>query len=157
MVLDVVVNFFHSLATAAWIGGMLFMKLVLMPVQEAIEPSQRPRLMIAIAPRFTITAWASVIVLVIIGFLKTPAGRLMDFGSRFGTALAIKHLLIVPVIVISLVITFAFVPKLRLLAPAPGQLPSEGFVRAQERLEMLSAINSMLGMLILLAVAVMSS
>lgn len=62
-----------------------------------------------------------------------------------------------PVIVISLVITFAFVPKLRSLAPAPGQLPSEGFVKAQERLEMLSAVNGMLGMLILLAVAVMSS
>lgn len=56
MVLDVVVNFLHSLATAARIGGMLFMKLVLMPAQEAIEPSQRPRLMTAIAPRFTITA-----------------------------------------------------------------------------------------------------
>ena len=74
MAAENVLDFVHLLATVAWIGGMLFMKLVLMPAQEAIEPSQRPWLMIAIAPRFTITAWASVIVLVITGFLKTPAG-----------------------------------------------------------------------------------
>jgi len=157
MLLDVIVNFLHTLATAAWIGGMLFMKLVLLPAQAAIDAPQRGRLMGAAAARFTTVAWTSVVVLVVTGFLKTPDGRLMDFGSRFGTALAVKHLLIVAMISIGLVISLGIVPKLKALAPAPGQPPSDGFVRAQGRLDLLSAVNTVLGLLVLLAVAVMRS
>lgn len=157
MLLDVVANFLHSLATVMWIGGMLFMKLVLLPAQEAIDPPQRGRLMGVAAARFTTVAWTSAVILVVTGFLKTPAGWLMDFSSRFGTALAIKHLLIVAMIVIGLVISLGVVPKLKSLAPAPGQPPSEALVRAQGRLDLLSAINTVLGLLVLLAVAVMSS
>lgn len=157
MLLDTIVNFFHSLATVLWIGGMLFMKLVLLPAQAAIDPPQRGRLMGAAAARFTMVAWTSVVVLLVTGLLKTPAGRLMDFDSRFGTALAIKHLLIAAMIVIGLVISLGVVPKLKSLAPAPGQAPSAGFVQAQGRLDLLSAINTVLGLLVLLAVAVMRS
>jgi uncharacterized membrane protein len=157
MLFDVVVNFLHSLATVLWIGGMLFMKLVMLPAQEAIDPPQRGRLMGVAATRFTTVAWTSAVILVVTGLLKTPAGRLMDFGSRFGTALAVKHLLIVAMIVIGLVISLGVVPKLKSLAPAPGQPPSEALVRAQGRLDLLSAINTVLGLLVLLSVAVMRS
>jgi uncharacterized membrane protein len=157
MLLDTIVNFFHSLATVLWIGGMLFMKLVLMPAQAAIDAPQRGRLMGAAAARFTTVAWTSVVVLVVTGLLKTPAGRLMDFESRFGTALAVKHLLIVAMIVTGLVISLGVVPKLKSLAPTPGQPTSEGFVKAQGMLDLLSAINTVLGLLVLLAVAVMRS
>ena len=157
MALDVIVNFLHSLATATWIGGMLFMKLVLLPAQAAIDPPQRGRLMGAVAARFTTVAWTSAVVLVVTGLLKTPADRLMDFSSRFGSALAIKHLMILAMIVIGLVISLGVVPKLKSLAPAPGQPPSEAFVKAQGRLDVLSAVNTVLGLLVLLAVAVMRS
>jgi uncharacterized membrane protein len=157
MLFDTIVNFLHSLATVLWIGGMLFMKLVLLPAQAAIDPPQRGRLMGAAAARFTTVAWTSVVILVVTGLLRTPAGRLMDFGSQYGVALAVKHLLIVAMIVIGLVISLGVVPKLKSLAPAPGQLPPAAFVAAQGRLDLLSAINTVLGLLVLLAVAVMRS
>jgi uncharacterized membrane protein len=157
MLLDTIYNFLHMLATATWIGGMLFMKLVLLPAQAAIDPPQRGKLMGVAASRFTTVAWTSAVVLVVTGLLKTPAGRLMDFSSRFGTALAVKHLLIAAMIVIGLVISLGVVPKLKSLAPAPGQPSSQGLVRAQGRLDLLSAINTVLGLLVLLAVAVMRS
>jgi uncharacterized membrane protein len=154
---DVVVNFLHIVATVAWIGGMFFMKAVLMPAQEAIDPPQRGRLMGAVAPRFTAVAWTSVVVLIITGLLKTPEGWFMNFGTIASTTLAVKHLLFLGMIVIGLVITFRYVPKMKSLAPAPGDPPSKEFVTAQSRIEALSAINGTLGLLVLLAVALMNS
>jgi hypothetical protein len=42
-------DFLHLLATAAWIGGMIYIILVLMPSLTAIDPPQRGKLMGAAA------------------------------------------------------------------------------------------------------------
>jgi len=149
MTLAHVTDFLHLLATVTWIGGMLFMKLVLMPGMEAIDPPQRGRLMGAVAKRFTVVAWSSTLVLLATGFLKTPADVLFDTGTAYGTLLLIKHVAIALMIVVGVVITFAVAPRLRALAPAPGQPPSAALAAAQQRLEALSAVNTMLGLVVL--------
>ncbi len=42
---DAIVNFLHLLATAIWLGGAIFIKLVLNPSLLEIDPQQRGRLM----------------------------------------------------------------------------------------------------------------
>ena len=148
-----VVDFLHLLVTAVWIGGMLFMKLVLMPGLQVIEPAQRGRLMGAIAKRFTIVAWSSVAVLLVTGILKTPSGFLLSTESGYGQLLLAKHLLFGAMIVVGLVITFRVAPQLRALAPAAGSPPPAALLAAEKRLEALSAINTVLGLAVLLVVA----
>jgi copper resistance protein D len=150
-----VVDFLHLLATVTWIGGMLFMKLVLMPAMEAIDPPQRGLLMGAAAKRFTIVAWSCTVVLLATGFLKTPGQYLFDSGTTFGTLLLIKHVVIVLMIVVGLVITLSVAPRLRALAPAPGKAPSPELAAVQKRLEALSATNTVLGLVVLLLVAML--
>jgi len=150
-----VVDFLHLLVTAVWIGGMLFMKLVLMPGMQAIEPAQRGRLMGAIAKRFTIVAWSCIVVLLVTGILKTQSGYLLSTESRYGQLLLAKHLMFAGMIVIGLVITFAVAPRLKALAPAPGSPPPAALVSAEKRLELLSAVNTVLGLAVLLVVAAM--
>jgi len=149
MTLAHVSDFLHLVATVAWIGGMLFMKLVLMPGMEAIDPPQRGRLMGAVAKRFTIVAWTSTAVLLVTGVLKTPGEYLLDTGTAFGTLLLIKHVAIALMIVVGMIITFAVAPRLRALAPAPGQPPSAALAAVQGRLDALSAVNTVLGLVVL--------
>jgi uncharacterized membrane protein len=157
MTLANVADFLHLVATVAWIGGMLFMKLVLMPGMEAIDPPQRGRLMGAVAKRFTIVAWSSTAVLLATGFLKTPGEYLLDAATAYGMLLLIKHVAIALMIVVGAVITFGVAPRLRALAPAPGQPPSPALAAAQQRLNALSAINTVLGLAVLALVVAMRS
>lgn len=150
-----VVNFLHLLATAVWIGGMFFIKLVLMPGLAAIEPAQRGRMMGVIAKRFTMVVWSCVAVLLVTGLLKTPSAYLLDAGTRYGTLLLLKHAAFAVMILAGLLITFVAAPKLRAAAPAPGAPPSPEYVAAQKRLDALSALNTVLGVGVLLLVAFM--
>ena len=155
MTLANVADFLHLLATVAWIGGMLFMKLVLIPAMAAIDPPQRGRLMGGVAKRFTMVAWTSTAVLLVTGFMKTPSQVLFDGSTTYGTLLAVKHALIVLMIVVGLVITFFVAPRLRALAPAPGQAPSPALAAAAKNLDALSAINTILGLAVLALVVAM--
>jgi uncharacterized membrane protein len=87
---------------AVWIGGMVFMKFVVVPLNTVVDPSQRGRLLGAIAGRFTKFAWASVIVLLVTGFIKVPSGGMFDLSSLHGVTLTIKHGIVLVMIVGSL-------------------------------------------------------
>lgn len=141
-------QFAHLLATAAWIGGMLFMKAVLVPALSVLEPPQRGRVMGAVAKRFTAVAWASVAVLALTGFLKAPAGLLGE-TEGVGLLLTVKVVLFAGMIAVGLVITLGVAPRLGALAPAPGAPPSPAFLKAQKALDALSAVNTLLGLAIL--------
>jgi uncharacterized membrane protein len=141
-------QFVHLLATAAWIGGMIFMKAILVPSLAALEPPQRGRLMGSVAKRFTALAWTSTLLLAVTGLLKTPEGLLGDTTTDVGLLLTVKVALFGVMVVVGMVITFAVAPKLVAFAPAPGSAPSPGFVRAQKALDALSGVNALLGLVI---------
>lgn len=145
---DSLVNFVHLLATAIWLGGAIFIKAILEPSTRTIDPREAGKLQSAIAKRFTITAWTSIILLIITGFMKTPPGMLLDLSSDVGTILTIKHLLIIVVILIGIIIGFVAVPRLQRAAPAPGSPPSEEFLKANKQLLRLSMISTITGIAI---------
>lgn len=152
MLLQTVIDFFHLLATVAWIGGAIFMNLVLTPALNAIDPPARGKLMAAISKRFTIIAWSSIVVLAITGYQKTPPGMLFDTTVDYGITLTIKHVLFLALIVIASFIMFVFVPKINALAPKPGERPSEEFLQAQKMVPRLSLTGLFLGIAVLLCV-----
>ncbi len=154
MLFTTIVNFLHSLATVTWIGGMIYVNLVLGPSLEAIDPPQRGRLSGAVAKHFSPYAWGSIIILVITGFLKTPSGMLFNLSSPYGTILFAKHVLVLAMILIGLLITFYTAPKMEALAPKPGERPAPAFVNAQNQLALLAQVNMILGILVLLVIAV---
>jgi len=155
MTTTAVIDFLHVLATAVWIGGMLFMKLVLMPALQAIDPAQRGRLMGAVAKRFTMVVWASVAVLLVTGYLKTPGELLLSAEAGYGMTLLVKHAMIAVMIVVGLVITFVVAPKMKALAPAAGSPPPPALLAAQKRLDLLSAVNTVLGIGVLISAAML--
>lgn len=139
----------HLLATAAWIGGMVFIKAILAPSLAVLEPPQRGRVMAGVARRFTILAWTSTALLAVTGILKSPAGLLGDTTTGVGLLLTVKVALFGAMVVVGSVITFGVAPKLVALAPAPGSAPGPAWVRAQRTLDALSGVNALLGLAIL--------
>jgi copper resistance protein D len=148
-------NFFHLLATVTWIGGMVYMNLILFPAQSAIAPSERGKLMGTLAKRFSIAAWISVIVLLITGLVKTPSEFLINTSTHFGLWLTVKHIAILLMIIFGLIISIVLAPKMKSLAPKPGEQPSAQFIKTQGTLGKLSITNLVLGILVLLCVSMM--
>ncbi len=146
---ETIVNFFHLLAAAVWIGGMLFIFLVLQPSLRALDAQQTGRLMSVVVRRFAVASWVSILLLAITGYIKTPERMMFDFSYGLGAVLAIKHALVILAIVVGLILAARVLPALARNTPKPGEAPSGAFLRTQKQLGILGRLNAVLGLLIL--------
>jgi putative copper export protein len=151
-ILMILVHLLHGLFATAYIGGMMFMAFVFEPSLRAVEPAHRGPLLGAVAKRFTILAWMSVIVLLVTGFVKTPGDMLFDTQTPYGATLLLKHIVFAVMIGIGLVITFVAGSRLRAHAPRVGEPPSPEFLRAQRLIQILSTVDMILGIIVLVLV-----
>ena len=145
-------NFFHLIGAIIWIGGMIYINFILMPRLKVIDPQERGKLLNAISKPFSIMEWTSIVVLILTGLHKTPAGMMFNMTSTYGTIMFIKHILILIAIFVGLAIAFGALPKMRKLAPKPGEKPLEEFISAQKTLGMLSVTNMVLGIIIVILI-----
>lgn len=144
---DAIVNFLHLIAMALWIGGAAYFHSVLIPALKTIDPPQAGKLQGAIAKRFSIVAWSSIVTLIVTGILKTPSDLMFDTTSDMGRILLVKHIFVILVVVVGLAIGLYVVPNMHKNAPQPGQAPSSEFVEYQQRLSRLATVNLILGVL----------
>jgi len=126
------------------------MDLILMPSIAKIDPGESGKLMGIIAKKFTITAWSTIIILIITGILKTPSDMYFDTSDEYGIYLLIKHVLMIGSIMVGLVITLVYVPGLKANSPEPGEKPSAEFESYSKKIENLSKTNLVIGILILI-------
>jgi len=150
--MDILIDFFHLVASAAWIGGIIYTVVILMPSLISIDPPQRGPLQGALNKRFSILSWSCVAVLAATGLLKISFEQVFDFSSLFTTALNIKLLLVVIMILIGFYLTKVVGPKMGSLAPKPGEAPSNEFIEIQKLAPKLVKINLVLGILVLFCV-----
>jgi copper resistance protein D len=154
--MSTLMSFFHQLATVIWIGGAIYINLVLIPSAKKLGPPAQGQIMGLAGVRFTIIAWASIVVVLITGLLRPGANYLLDTSGPDGALLMVKSLLFLGMVVIGILMTFVLTPKMKKLAPAPGEKPPEGLLKVGKQLETLGMVNMVLGILILYVVAKMS-
>lgn len=70
MSLSLLARSLHVLAAIVWIGGMLFIALVLVPVLRRLEPAERLRLVHATGLRFRTVGWIALSLLLLSGLLN---------------------------------------------------------------------------------------
>jgi len=155
--LAIVVLWVHLLAAVTWLGGLIFMNVVLSPAVGAKGvPPQFVRLMGM--QRFKGYAWASIVVVVVTGTMNT-LGNVNRFDAfyttPYGITLAIKILLVLLMIGITAWNSLRLGPKLAQGAPAPGAQPGTDVVALQKRLVILSYVNVTLGVIVLLLAAIL--
>jgi copper transport protein len=99
--LDVAIDAVHNLATAAWLGGLAALAVMLPPLLRRLEPADRTRLAAGVVVRFSALALTAVGVLVATGVyralveLSSPRDLL---GTGYGNALLVKLLIFVPLL-----------------------------------------------------------
>lgn len=150
-----IVNFFHLLAAAVWIGGMVYIHFVLLPSVSKIEPGESSKLQGIAAKRFSIIAWGSLLILLITGYIKTPANMFFDTSTNFGAILFVKQILVIAVIIVGMIIATVVVPGLRNSMPKPGEKPTAVFLSYKKKLETFASINLTLGVFILICASML--
>ncbi len=151
----------HLVAASVWVGGGLFLGMVMAPVlkRTSMTPAERLGLMVAVGRRFNLAAVPALAVLVGTGLyvshpLLARPGLLLE--SSYGTFLAIKIVLVAAVIV-------AFAAHVRLIRGsveedvASGRVPEEGLRRLRRRVIILGELTMALSVAILLMAALMDA
>jgi uncharacterized membrane protein len=115
--LSLLLRWLHVVAAVTWIGGMLFIALVLVPVARRIDdPALRTRLVHTIGLRFRTVGWMALGVLVATGLGNLWLIPGLWHSPRFHWKLALVGL----ALVLSAVHDFVLGPR----AGAPGAAPS---------------------------------
>ena len=103
-----VMRFLHNLFTAFWIGGMLLMAAVVLPGIRKNPKIAEPMMVIhGIQDRLKAFALVSMAGLAFTGLLLGRSSKnftgLLDFSSQYMTAVSVKHILIVVMVILALV------------------------------------------------------
>jgi uncharacterized membrane protein len=140
-----VVAFFHDFFTVVWIGGLFTLALIVLPAaKKAWGPGpQVKQLLEAIQKRLSPLVYVSIVGLLLTGVLlarRNPAfGGLFSFANPYTASLAIKHLLMLAMVAVTLVRSVALRPRGRPRTPR------------EEKLSLaLLLVNAALGLLVLL-------
>lgn len=103
-----VMRFLHNLFTALWIGGMLLMAVVILPGIRKNPKISEPLMVInGIQDRIKPFALVSMAGLALTGLFLGKSSKsftsLMDFGTPYMTAVSVKHILIVVMVILAFV------------------------------------------------------
>jgi uncharacterized membrane protein len=114
---SLLVRWLHVLAAVTWIGGMLFIALVLVPTARRLEdPALRARLVQSTGLRFRTVGWVAIGVLVVTGLLNLWMHPVLLSSTRFHWKLG----LVVLALILSAFHDFVLGPR----AGAPDADPS---------------------------------
>jgi putative copper resistance protein D len=151
----------HILGAVIWVGGMLFLALVVVPVSRRLPSAERGAFIGAIGRRFRAVGWACIALLVVTGAMSSgyrgvtwesiASGRL--FGSAFGRILATKLALVAAMLVLSAIHDFAVGPASARALERPGTPPRQ-VASLRRAASWMARVNALLALLVIaLAVA----
>jgi copper transport protein len=149
----------HLLATAMWVGGLLYLFLLMRSLSVA-EAEVRVRLMGEVVPRFSRMAQFCVGVILLTGAYSTWI-HMPSWGAFvstwYGLALLTKILLFLPLLALGAVNLLVIKPQLRENLLEQGERALEGALGILKRFRALVQTEVVLGMVILLVVVFLTN
>ena len=139
----------HLLGAVVWIGGMLFLGLVLAPVLRHRPPVERGALVSAVGRRFLRVAWAALGVLLLTGSILWALR-----GFQLTLVLIAKLALVAVVLLLSLYHDFLLGPRLVAQLERGGQ--GEETLLLRRRLAFLARLNVLCALVVLILGLVIS-
>lgn len=133
MLLNALIQWLHITAAVVGVGGIAFMRLILIPSLGQLEPPARQRLLESVLPKFRLTVWTVIGVLIGSGLYNLATSDHLG-DPRYLRALEIKILLAVILFAISFGTT----------------LPFPALAGMQKQRSRWLAVNLVLGIIILL-------
>ncbi len=132
----------HLLGAVIWIGGMLFLSLVLTPVLRARPPGERAALLSAVGRRFLKVGWTA------LGTLLLTGPTLWALrGFQITPALAIKLILVAAILYLSVLHDFFLGPRLVAHLERGGE--EERTLQLRRRVALLARLNVLFAIVVL--------
>lgn len=154
----------HLLAAITWIGGQLFILIVLLPIMRGALPrDERVLLFARVGRRYGLVSWVALSVLIVTGVINGQRrgvnwAHLFQAGS-YGQILGAKLVLVAVVIVVTIVHAGYFGRRMTTLAERARALGSDDPALAAERrrLQVISGVLSGLNLLLNLAIVLLAA
>ena len=133
----------HLLAAAVWLGGMLFLGLVIIPALRDRPPAERAALLHVVGRRFLKIAWTVLAILLVTGPVLWALR-----GFVLTLALSIKLALVAVILVLSLLHDFLLGPRLVAELKKGGE--GKETLRLRHRVALLARLNVLLAIAVLI-------
>ena len=152
----------HILAAMVWVGGMLFLALVVVPAARSLPPAERSALFHLVGPRFRTVGWACIGLLLVTGIANTAYRGVTWatvftaelWASEFGRVLALKLGVIAVMLVLGMFHDFVLGPASVRAHQAGSAQPSAEALALRKRASWLGRITTLLA-LVVVALGVM--
>ena len=149
----------HLMATASWVGGLVYLVL-LMRSLSAAEPPLRAQLLGEVVPRFSRMAQFCVLTIVLTGaytaWIHIPSWSAF-VTTWYGWTLLTKIFLVLPLLAIGAVNLLVIKPQLRKSLLEQGEKALEATFGVLKRFRPLVQVEVVLGVVILLVVTVLTN
>ncbi|MFN3285536.1 MAG: DUF4149 domain-containing protein [bacterium] len=155
--------FLHVVSAVVWVGGMLFLALVAIPVLRNLPDRPRADLVARMGERFRPVAWTCIVLLVVTGVLNlayrgvswesVATGRLWQ--SPFGHVLAWKLVLVAAMVVLSAWHDFVLGPVSADLARRANPGDEKLHAALRRRAAWVGRVNAVLALGVLAAAAML--
>jgi putative copper resistance protein D len=148
----------HIIATTVWIGGIVFMALVVMPAVEGEAGCSR--LLAAIQKRFTPIANIGLVVLIVTGMVQLTANSnyagFLNFSNTWAKAILLKHVSVGGMVLAALYMNLVLQPDINRMTMllTSGKAKPEETAALSRRQSHLMQINVVLSIIVLLFTAI---
>lgn len=149
-ILLTILDFLHQLATIAWIGGMFFNFLAVMPtVGRILDSATAGKFMGFLMRRVRVIVYVSLLVLFVTGIPMKIASKyyvaIINFDTSWEIASFVKHVFVAILALLALYSFEILAPKIAKLAPNG---PSEQLLLLRTQQKKLAAASFLLGVII---------
>lgn len=152
----------HLISAMVWVGGMLFLALVVVPATRHLPPAERGQLFQRVGGAFRVVGWTCVGLLVLTGLIISgyrgvtwetlASGALL--GQSFGQLLAAKVGLVVVMVLVTLYHDIVVGPASARALAEPATLPAATARAVRRQSAWLARASTLLALLVVaLAVA----
>lgn len=122
------VVFVHVVSAMVWVGGILFLSLVVVPAGRRFDDAVRSRLLTDVGRRFRVVGWSALGMLLVTGLVQMAARgatvqNVLDgsfFADASGRVLAAKLVLVVVMMLVTAAHDFVAGPAAERIARAGG-------------------------------------
>jgi uncharacterized membrane protein len=145
----------HMLATVAWIGGLVALIVLVLPVARIVlDANSYSRFLEHLQRRLDPLGWLSLAVLLATGLFQLSSNPnyegLLSISNRWAISILVKHILFLGMIAVSAYMTWGLLPNLRRIALMRSKgIEPEETEKLEKREVLLIRINLILGVLIL--------
>ena len=145
----------HMLATVAWIGGLVALVVLILPVaRRVLDANNYSHFLENLQRRLDPLSWFSLAILLATGLFQLSSNPnyegFLSISNRWAISILVKHILFFGMIAVSAYMTWGLLPNLRRIALMRSKgIETEETEKLEKREVILIRINLILGILIL--------